>query len=174
MGIFDRLFKKESNNVFGVPVNNHANEIPKRLDATAVDRRLRQFYKPREQRRYKPTGLRQEYEHPEYYIKTQVTDKPYFREVIHSNFHHYDIREDVPSEEFGGTGDPFDFLLYTRGECVAAIMLVNKNGPSRNAYKSSRGSAEAAGIPVVTFHMHMPNVEAYVVEHIYKKAQLLD
>ena len=174
MGLFDRLFRKESGNVFGVPNSNASAGIPERLDSAAVDRWLRQSHDTREQRRQDEWVYRQGYEHPEYYIKTQVTEKPYFKKVIYDNFQLYDIREDVTMEEFGGAGDPFDFVLYKNDVCVAAILLVRRYGPTRNAFKSSRALAEAAGIPVVTFHMHMPNVEAYVVEHLKKKAQLPD
>lgn len=108
---------------------------------------------------------------PEYFVKTQTTDKPYFSNIIHRYFSAYEIREDVPVSEFGGTGSPYEFALYHNGECAGVIKLAQKNSPKTNAYKQAREAAEAAGVPFINFYDYMPNVQEFVVERITRLAK---
>jgi hypothetical protein len=102
-----------------------------------------------------------------------ITDKPYFREILTSEFGGYILREDVPVSELGGEGKTYDFALFARGECAAVITLVAHNRYNNRAYKGSKAAAQAAGVPFINFFTHMGNERDYVINRISSLAKPL-
>ena len=111
----------------------------------------------------------------EQYVQSQaqVTEKPYFREIINEMFSGYTIREDVPVAELGGEGRAYDFALLNGTNFAGVIMLVEHNRDNNRAYKGAREAAEAAGVPFINFYTHMPNERDYVIERIKRLARPL-
>jgi hypothetical protein len=102
---------------------------------------------------------------------TQVTDKSYFRAIIRECFSNYVVREDVPVSEFGGEGKPYDFALFSHGECSGVVMLVAHNRDNNRAYKGARAAAGANGVPFINFYTHMTIERGYVINRIGRLAK---
>ena len=102
---------------------------------------------------------------------TPATEKPYFRTIIQECFGNYVIREDVPVSEFGGQGRPYDFALFSGGECCAVVMLVAHNRDNNRAYKGAKAAAGANGVPFINFYTHMPNERGFVINRIKRLAK---
>jgi len=96
----------------------------------------------------------------------RVTEKSFFRDIIHEHFGNYIVREDVAVSELGGEGKPYDFALINHGECCGVVMLVAHNRDNNRAYKGARAAAEANGVPFINFYTHMTNEYEYVVNRI--------
>jgi len=101
----------------------------------------------------------------------QVTDKAYFRAIISECFSEYIVREDVPVEELGGQGKPYDFMLIANGECAGVVMLVDHNRDNNRFYKGARYAAQASGIPFINFYTHMLNERGFVINRIKRLAK---
>ena len=101
----------------------------------------------------------------------QITDKAYFRAIISECFREYIVREDVPVEELGGQGKPYDFMLITNGNCAGVVMLVEHNRDNNRFYKGARYAAQAAGVPFINFYTHMYNERGYVINRIKRLAK---
>jgi len=101
----------------------------------------------------------------------QITDKAYFRAIISECFSEYIVREDVPVEELGGQGKPFDFMLIANGDCAGVVMLVEHNRDNNRLYKGARYAAQAAGVPFINCYTHMLNERGYVINRIKRLAK---
>ena len=101
----------------------------------------------------------------------QVTEKPYFRAILQDCFYNYIIREDVPVAELGGTGKPYDFALFSGGECCGVVVLVAHNRDNNRAYLGGKAAAIASGVPFINFYTHMPNERGFVINRIRRLAK---
>lgn len=155
---------RQGGSVFGSPTQSSA--VPGQQEAYQQSGQQSSFTPQQATQQVGQTAFSGSGQNPAYLIKTQVTDKAYFSDVIHRNFSAYDIREDVPVAEFGGEGSPYDFALYQNGACVGVIKLLYSKTAKIKAYQGAKAAAEAAGVPFINFYVHMPNVEGFVVERI--------
>ena len=91
----------------------------------------------------------------------------YFAEILETQFSQYEIREDIPVSELGGTdGRDYDFGLYQNGRLVAVVILVEHNKDTNRLYRSSKDAANKAGIPFINFYLQMQNERDYVIDRI--------
>jgi hypothetical protein len=93
-------------------------------------------------------------------------DKTFFAGVLQQEFPGYEIRQDVPVAELGGTGKPYDFGIYLAGQPRAVVMLTEHNRDNNAAYRNAKAAAAARGVPFLNFYLHMPNERDYVVNRV--------
>ena len=137
MGFFDNLIKNVVGDTLGKKVEEHiGNDSDKKVENTTV---------PSVQGRH---------------------DKPFFADILASEFSEYEVKENVPVSELGGEGKPYEFGLYKNGKLVAVIPLVEHNRVNNKAYKDSKEAAAKANVPFINFHLHMPNERDFVIYRI--------
>ncbi len=93
-------------------------------------------------------------------------DRSTFRGILADGFPELTVRENVPVQEFGGEGKPYDFALYRDGKAVGLVMLTEHNRDNNRAFKGAKASAAAAKVPFINFYLHMPNERGYVSDRI--------
>ena len=92
--------------------------------------------------------------------------RPYFAEILASEFGQFQVRENVSLSEFGAEGRPYDFCLYQNGVLVAVIVLAERNRTRNHPYWNSEKAARAMNVPFVHFYTHMPNERGFVIGRI--------
>ncbi|MDR0288011.1 MAG: hypothetical protein LBI03_09960 [Clostridiales bacterium] len=92
--------------------------------------------------------------------------KPYFAQILSSEFNQYQVRENVPVSELGGTGRPYDFGLYQNGKLVSVVVLAEHNRTRNQPYWNSEKKAAESNIPFINFYTHMPNKRDFVIYRI--------
>ena len=113
----------------------------------------------------------------------------YFRDIIHSTFPGYVVRENVPVTDIAGFaasegqlyktrprkvykaewGQPYSFVLYQGAAPAAVVMLGAGHSHDANVkYLVARMFAKQSGLPYINFYTQMPNERDYVVSRINK------
>lgn len=113
----------------------------------------------------------------------------YFRDILHSDFPLYVVRENVPVTDIAGYaadefklydtrpyqvykaewGQPYTFALYQGAALKGVVMLGDGHSHDQNVkYLIARKYAQKAGVPYINFYTQMQNERSYVVSRIRK------
>ena len=95
-----------------------------------------------------------------------VDTHAYFAGILAGQFGQYQVRENIPLDEFGAQGRPYDFGLYQNGALVAVVVLAGHNKTRNHPYWNSQKKAQELNIPFINFYTHMPNERDFVIDRI--------
>ena len=111
----------------------------------------------------------------------------YFRNILHTHFPHYTLKENVLVTELAGDvqesfqlyknrpnqvyeaewGKDYDFVLYSDGKPKAIVMLGDGHCHSKHVdFLIARMFAKKLNVPYIGFYLEFPNKEDYVVGRI--------
>lgn len=95
-----------------------------------------------------------------------------FDGIIARNFPDHEVRRNVPASELQPgchpACTPVQFLFYSGGKPVLAVVLVRTNNYGGMNVKATKKICEDLGIKYIRFYHEYENAESYVVERIKK------
>lgn len=93
-----------------------------------------------------------------------------FDDIIVRNFPDHEVRRNVPASELKPgchpACTPVQFMFYSGGEPVLAVVLVRTNNYGGMNVKATKKICEDLGIKYIRFYHEYENAESYVVERI--------
>jgi hypothetical protein len=91
-------------------------------------------------------------------------DKDYFAQLLAKEFPQYQI---AGSDAIApGLAKPLDFVLLQDGKPAAAIALTEKGRYRNEAFRTTKATCQAQGVPFINFFSHMPNRPSYITTRI--------
>lgn len=97
--------------------------------------------------------------------------KDRIRKVLSENYASYEVRENVPPQELGGTDEMrnYDFVLYSNGQVrLTILVLYGRSDYKRYAVRLSHEQSRKAGAECINVMDYLPSTSAYINERIGK------